>query len=68
MLSGIFAFYYAIMESGSHWMPLMGDTGWASLYMTVFYVLLLMLLFGLVVYVYMWILNLWKRMSGKRQE
>lgn len=67
-LSGVCTFYSAIIESGLHWMPMMGDSGWASLYMTIFYVLLLLLLFGLVIYVYLWILRLWKSMSGKRQE
>lgn len=47
---------------------MMGNAGWGSLYMTVFYVLLLLLLFGLVVSVYLWILRLWKSMSGKHQE
>jgi hypothetical protein len=68
ILAGIVTIYSAYAQNGQHWMPMMGDSGWASLYMTVFYVLLLLLLFGLVIYVYIWILKLWKSMSGKRQE
>jgi H+/Cl- antiporter ClcA len=68
MLSVVLTFYSTVTENGSHWMPMMGSSGWASMYMTVFYVLLLLLLFGLVIYVYLWILRLWKSMSGKRQD
>ncbi len=49
----------------AHWMPMMESSGWASLYMTVFYILLLLLLFGLVVYVYLWIFKLWKSMDKR---
>lgn len=68
MFSSIVTFYNAITENSTHWMPMMGSSGWASLYMTIFYILLLLLLLGLVIYVYIWILRLWKNMSGKRQE
>ncbi len=66
ILAGIIILYSAYAENGQHWMPIMEGSGWASLYMTIFYILLLLLLFGLVIYVYMWILKLWKSMSVKR--
>ena len=68
ILAGIATFYSAYAENGAHWMPMTEGSGWASLYMTIFYILLLFLLFGLVIYVYLWILKLWKSMGGKRQE
>ncbi|AFD00372.1 hypothetical protein Mtc_1622 [Methanocella conradii HZ254] len=57
--------YCALMENGQHWMPTRGPE-WTSIYMTIFYILLLLLLFGLVIYVYLWILKLWKSMSSKQ--
>ncbi len=58
--------YCALMENGQHWMPMMRGPEWTSIYMTIFYILLLLLLFGLVIYVYLWILKLWKSMSSKQ--
>lgn len=66
ILAGIATLYSAYAENGVHWMPMMEGSGWESLYMTVFYILSILLLFGLVIYMYMWILKLWKSMSVKR--
>ncbi len=68
ILAGVNTLYRAYAENGQHWMPMMGNSGWNSIYMTIFYILLLLLLLGLVIYVYLWILKMWKSMGSKRQE
>ncbi len=66
--AAIVTLYGPFSVNGGHWMPMMEGSGWASFYMAIFYILLLLLLLGLVIYVYLWILKLWKSMGGKRQE
>lgn len=68
ILATIVTICSAYAQNGAHGMPMMESTGWASLYMTIFYILLLLLLFGLVIYVYLWVLKLWKSMGGKQKE